>query len=235
MIRAVMKTRNALGATAILAILAACSSDPQPDDTFSALRQVASGLGAKVIPGRAAKSAAPVRSADDIARAALAANPAPLVLATLQATQSSQAMAMVAQNGGKRTYASPNKQALILQDGILLATRGLGHDLNAAKIDQVAPLIHSRRNGDARRVNYILSGEGKEIALSLDCSVTTGADKAFDFAGRSWKARQVQESCTGKGVSFSNSYLVDASGRIILSNQWIGPGLGHMTIQTIRP
>ena len=42
------------------------------------------------------------------------------------------------------------------------------------------------------------------------------------------------ESCAGHGVAFQNNYLVQG-GRITVSRQWIGPALGYVTIQELRP
>lgn len=174
-------------------------------------------------------------SAGAIAARALAANPNPLILATLENAGRTQAMAMVGENGGMRSFMTPNEQALILRRGMLVGTKGLGADLAAAELDDAAALIRARRPGTAHRVMRHLRGSGQEAPLPVTCTIVTGEPKSFDFAGRHWQTRQVAESCAGYGVSFQNSYLVTAAGQIPLSRQWISPQLGYVTIQTIRP
>ncbi|WP_189654825.1 YjbF family lipoprotein [Paracoccus mutanolyticus] len=42
------------------------------------------------------------------------------------------------------------------------------------------------------------------------------------------------ESCVNGPLKFQNNYLVQG-GRITVSRQWIGPNLGYVTIQELRP
>lgn len=233
----VMKNVAGLMATALL--LAACGT---PDDEAQGtivgqLRQAvaptvarATGKGAAAEP----QPAAPM-SADEMAARALAANPAPLILVGLESSGATQVMAMVGENGGMRTYMTPNEQALIIRGGMLTGTKGLGHDLSVAEVDNVAALIRSRRAGQATRTNRYLGGDGVERPLAMNCTVALGGGKSFGFAGSSWNATQVVETCQGGGVEIQNSYLVSASGQIPVSRQWISPRLGYVTIQTIRP
>lgn len=224
---------------ALVLLLAACGNDAQQGQGAATLRQVAGTLisdaGAAMGRGQADATAAAPRSADQIAASALRANPGPLILATVEQAGHMQAMALIGESGGRRTFATPNMQALVLEGGMLAATRGLGHDLNAADSGPVAALIRGRRAGQATRMNYYLTGEARERALQMTCTVTPGQMQEYNFAGRSWSARQMAENCEGSGTSFANNYLVDGNGQIVMSRQWIGPALGHVVIQTIRP
>lgn len=238
MMRIVTKTGFAL---ALIGLIAGCSGGSQGSDGGASKRDSGAGAllrqaaGQIVAQRRAARApkAAP-RSADQIAASALNANPNPLILTTLESRGATQAMAMVGENRGTRTYMTPNEQALMMRGGLLVGTRGLGHDIASVEIGTES-LIRARRNGQASRVMRYYSGDGVERPLPMNCTITTGAAKSFDFAGRSWSTRQVVESCQGAGAQIQNNYLVSAGGQIPLSRQWIGPDLGYVTIQTIRP
>lgn len=170
-----------------------------------------------------------------MAARALAANPAPLILVSLESTGATQVMAMVGENGGMRTYMTPNMQALVIRSGMLTGTKGLGNDLSVAEVEGTANLIRARRAGQGSRTMRYISGDGTERPLPLNCTIAVGDAKSFSFAGTGWNATQVVESCEGSGAEVQNSYLVTASGHIPVSRQWIGPRLGYVTIQTIRP
>jgi hypothetical protein len=107
----------------------------------------------------------------------------------------------------------------------------------SAKTDAAAGLILRRQAGTVDRVYRYLDGEGIERPLPMACSVTTGPAKSFDFAGRHYDTLQLDESCqaTSTTLTVSNSYWVTADGTVALSRQWIGPALGHVTIQLVRP
>lgn len=230
--------RHPAAVLATVLLVAACGSggEDEGNPIYDQLRQVAGPAVARV-GGKteAPKQAAAPLTADQMAARALAANPAPLILAGVESSGATQVMAMVGENGNMRTYMTPNQQALIIRSGLLTGTKGLGHDLSAADVEGTAALIHGRRNGQAQRTMRYLGGDAIERPLPMNCTVTVGENKNFSFAGTGWTATQVVESCTGSGAEVQNSYLVTASGQIPVSRQWIGPQLGYVTIQTIRP
>lgn len=233
----VIKTGLALAAAA-LALTACGSPDQEADNTvLGQLRQTAAPALSRVTGGGdgGQQAAAAPRTAEDMAARALAANPAPLILVNLESTGATQVMAMVGENNGMRTYMTPNEQALIMRNGMLIGTKGLGNDLSVAEAGNSAALIRSRRSGNASRINRYIGGDSVERPLPMSCTVASGETKSFAFAGRNWSATQMVESCEAGGVSVQNSYMVSPSGQIPVSRQWISPDLGYATIQTIRP
>lgn len=231
-----MTGRMMRGAMLAALALAGCSNrggeeGPTPlGVAWEAAGQIASGLGGKDAP-----APGPADTPEAMAARALAANPAPLVLAHIGDGAGPQVLAEVGRNRTMRTYMNPARQALILRDGLLSGTRGFGNDLMVAEPGALAGLIRARQAGSGQRVMRYLSGDGVERPLPLTCTTRPGEAQAVALAGRSWQARQVHESCAGHGVEFQNSYLVTADGQIPVSHQWIGPQLGHVTLQVIRP
>ncbi|WBU62960.1 YjbF family lipoprotein [Paracoccus aerodenitrificans] len=223
----------AVGAVA----LTGCGSPDMVDD--SVMGQIAE-LTAPAVAGitgrgQAAEPARPALSAEEMAARALAANPAPLILVNLESTGATQVMAMTGENGGMRTYMTPNEQALIMRGGMLVGTKGLGNDLSVAEVQNSASLIRARRSGQATRTNRYVGGDSVERPLPMTCSIATGQGQSFALGGTSWNATQVVENCQGAGVEVQNTYLVTPSGQIPVSRQWVSPVLGYVTIQTIRP
>ncbi|UXU75002.1 MULTISPECIES: YjbF family lipoprotein [unclassified Paracoccus (in: a-proteobacteria)] len=207
---------------ALIAGLAACGNDDSGNASNPLMIAAKTAVGtAARIRGAEDQPAAPARTPEQMAAEALRVNPGPLVLVGFESLGRNQVMAMTGENGGMRTYMAPSKEALILRGGMLVGTRGLGHDLSVAE-PQTEALIRAGRSGSASRVMRYYSGDGLERPLKFDCTVGPGP-----------KPGVVIESCQGHGVSFQNSYLPQG-GTLAVSRQWVGPNLGYVTIQVLR-
>ena len=217
MIRATM--RAAL-ATALLAVLAGCGNMAEEQSMSGKLIQYARQ---EVASRRGDKAPAPPPDPAQMAATALRVNKGPLILVGLERMGTTQVLAMTGENGDRRTYMTKKEQALILRNGMLSGTRGLGHDLSVAEMDGSAALIRAGRSGQAGRVMRYWTGDGLERPLRLDCAVAPGP-----------KAGVMTETCQNGPLKIQNSYLVQG-GRITVSRQWIGPDLGYATIQELRP
>lgn len=207
----------------LIAGLAACGNDDTGREANPLLiaAKTAGGTLAGMRGGAAQEAPAP-RTPEQMAAEALRVNPAPLILVGFESLGRTQVMAMTGQNGTMRTYMAPSKEALILRDGMVIGTRGLGNDLSVAE-PQTEALIRAGRSGSAPRVMRYYSGDGLERPLSFDCA--TGPGPA---------AGVILESCEGHGARFQNSFMPQG-GHLPVSRQWLGPRLGYITIQTLRP
>ncbi len=215
-----MMTRTAIGA-ALLAILSACGNMGSDGSVAGMLGTAVKQSAAKVRGEKAA--AAPARDPSAMAAEALRVNSGPLIMVGLENMGTTQVMAMTGENGGQRTYMTKNEQALILRGGMLAGTRGLGHDLSVAEMSNSAALIRAGRSGQARRVMRYWTGDGLERPMSFDCTIGPGP-----------KAGVILESCQNGPATFQNNYIV-SGGRVTVSRQWVGPNLGYVTIQELRP
>lgn len=215
------KTIRAGFGLAMLAMLAACGSAGS-DGGVRGMLVTAIKTGAAKAAGKD-RAAQPAPDPSAMAAAALRVNPGPLILVGLERMKTTQVMAMTGENAGMRTYMTKNEQALILRSGMLVGTRGLGHDLSVAEMSGSATLIRAGRNGQAQRVMRYWTGDGLERPLTLDCTIGDGA-----------KPGVIVESCRAGVLEFQNNYKVQG-GRVTVSRQWIGPDLGYVTIQELRP
>lgn len=211
-----------LAATA-LAALSACGNVNGDEAEYGPWGVLASTAQETVATRTSAdQPAAPARTPEQRAAEALRVNPGPLIMAGFESLGQTQIMAMTGQNGAMRTYMTPAEDALILRGGMLIGTRGLGNDLSVAE-PQTESLIRSGRTGSGQRVMRYFSGDGLERPLQFACTVGAGPNPGVTV-----------ETCEGHGISFQNSYMVQG-GRIAVSRQWVGPALGYVTIQTLRP
>lgn len=207
----------------LVAGLAACGNDKS---NSQASPLMIAGQAAKSMVttarGKSAEEAAPTRTPEQQAAEALSVNPGPLVMIGFENLSRTQVMAMTGQNRNMRTYMAPSKESVILRDGMLVGTRGLGNDLSVAE-SSTEGLIRAGRSGQGQRVMRIYSGDGTERPLTFDCTVGPGPNKGV-----------IVENCQGHGATFQNSYMPQG-GQIPVSRQWAGPKMGYLTVQTLRP
>ncbi|WP_246026545.1 YjbF family lipoprotein [Paracoccus luteus] len=206
-----------LAALAVLATLTACGNTASDGPSNLGIARQALG---QVLAGRRAAPAAPAPDPQAMAAEALAVNKGPLIMVGLESMGTTQVLAMTGQNGGMRTYMTKNEQAVIMRGFMLTGTRGLGNDLSVAEAAGSAALIGAGRSGAAQRTMRIYSADGLERPLVFDCRIGPGP-----------RAGVMVEDCAGHGLTFQNSYLPGAG----VSRQWAGPGLGYVTVQTLRP
>ncbi|MFV0384152.1 YjbF family lipoprotein [Paracoccus sp. (in: a-proteobacteria)] len=216
--------KSAAVSAMLLGTLASCGSNSVGDDNASlgsSIRQIAVESLPASVTGQVGKAAeAPAkRTAEDMAATALRVNPGPLILTSLESYGTTQAMAMTGQNGAMRTFMTPNHQAVILRNGFLLGTRGLGNDMSVTEA-QTEALIRAGRAGSGQRIIRYWTGDGLETPLQFSCITAP-------------QGGGVAEECTGHGITFQNSYVVQG-GVIVASRQWGGPRLGYLTIQLLR-
>lgn len=121
-------------------------------------------------------------------------------------------------NGAVVTWTSAARQALSLQDGILVASRGFGADLMRA---DAGPTLAALARGGGEEVYvrsyYYLDGENREVEQRYGCQMKR------DDEG-------LRETCANPGASFANLYVTDTAGRLLRSAQWVGVGVGAVAI-----
>lgn len=224
--------RTALAALAVLGV-SACGTDTSKTEGSRIAIGIAKDLAGRVAPGRKAQAAG-TPDPERLAASAKKSFSGPIVLAQMEKTGLLTALGEIGRNAGMRSFVTPNQQSLMLRQGLLVGTRGLGNDLMSADPGAAAALVTGRAGGRAERVWRYLDGEGIERPLPMSCTIARGPAKRFSFAGNAYDTVQMDESCAGQGAAIANSYWVTGDGTIALSRQWIGPALGYVTIQLVR-
>lgn len=223
-----MSLKRAIPAALLCALaLGACARDSAGLGAAPTGGSLLAGSLASALPGRKAKAGAP-QDVATIAVNALAANSGPVLLAQFDGVPTPMVMAERGRNGAMRTFISPDNRALILRDGMMAGTRGLGRDLMSSETAESAALIGARKAGTAKRVQYYLDGDGLERPLPMTCSIAPGAP----LQQQGVTVTPVSETCAPAGAE--NSYMVGADGRILASRQWIGPRMGYLNITQLR-
>jgi hypothetical protein len=215
--------RNGAMALTLLATLAACANQGADDaETSPASILVQTAREALSAHTQKDQASAPARTLQEQAAEALRVNSGPLIQVGFESLGRNQVLALTGQNGAMRTYMTPSEEAVILRNGMLVGTKGFGSDLSVAE-PGTEGLIRAGQSGRATRVMRYLGGDGLERPLQFYCTTGPGPNPGV-----------MVEDCAGYGLTFQNSYAV-SGGQIPVSRQWVGPGLGYITVQTLRP
>jgi len=175
----------------------------------------------------------------DVIPNVLAATDEPLLLATFRNSGNNVFLRRIASNGPYETWAdagTTERRTITTRDGMLTATRGLSRDLMSSDIQETAALVKSRTEGRATRVQRYLDGENQIVEISLRCYVKRGDSIRVRIGEIDRPAVQMVETCQDAMREWkpTNSYSVDASGRILKSVQWMNDVFGPVTIQRLR-
>lgn len=123
---------------------------------------------------------------------------------------------------------------VILRDGILFATRGLGRDL--ASSDTSAGQRAVRTNGPSggeRRMQVRNDVHGAD-EIVLQCESTVLGRETIEIIELRFQTRKVRETCQASYGTVTNDYWVGTRGDVLQSRQWAGPGVGYLKIRLLK-
>ena len=163
----------------------------------------------------------------------LAAIDGPLILVEIPEAPSQAGLSVAGTNGGYVTWAAENSTLVITRGGVVTGTRGLGFDLMNTDLGGTLAAIASG-GGSSTRVHRFLDGEGKVLARSFACHLSTTGHEVVRLVTAALEASRVSETCEGAlGGRFVNDYWV-AGGEVIKSKQWISPQIGYMLVERVK-
>lgn len=174
-------------------------------------------------------------SAAEIAQALQATNK-PVALFQVENRKNAQVLlSEVERNGAYQTFGNQSRQAVVLRDGMITASRGLGGDLMSVEEDELLDMIQSRASGNVSYVQRFLTPEYKTKVIIYYCSVRPGAGNHTPLGRASMPTSSVGVSCKSTGeASFENSYYLAGDGTIVSGRQWMGETIGYVDTQLLR-
>lgn len=176
------------------------------------------------LPGVGGESApAPGFSANDIA-----ANPSGFVLMQVGLFGEEAALSrLTARNARTETWESQNGFSVSYQDGIMIATRGLGEDLLAASVSGIRESIRAG-GGEGRRVHDRIGDLNQIVQESFECTVSAGEPEEINLGLRTVQTRKYAEICLSSRLQFTNNYWIDDQGEIVTSLQFVTEEVGYI-------
>lgn len=146
----------------------------------------------------------------------------------------------IANNGGYLDYRDAAGRSIRMHDGAVVATEGVGVDLEAVRFaedDPVANQTPLARWPDRLFREYQYQWRhGPQYGITLACEYQRLARETIEIVELTFDVVRVVETCTNQERQVVNTYWVEAdTGFIWRSEQWLGPQVGHATVDIIRP
>ena len=211
---------------AMVAALAGCGSRENADEGY---RQAFDTFRSAF----ARQSAEPAPITQGQIDAVLQQSNMPMVLAIVEKTKTQAVLGEIARNGRYATFASADRQAIVLKDGLVASTRGLGADLMSSDTADLERLVRARKAGTARYALRFLDGEDQRQEVLVTCATTVGASAPVVLGAMNTSGQIVKAACSGD-VTFTNAYVVGSDGFVLASQVWIGEINGTLATQILR-
>ena len=132
-------------------------------------------------------------------------------------------LGLIATSQGVQTWQTGDGVSVSLRDGLIVSTRGLGFDVMGSDVQQSLHAISGTLSGSYTVKRRYLTADNRSASITATCTMSTsGTDRVFI------------EECTTLDSTFRNEYLLDASGRIAQSIQWIGPEIEYLGLSYVN-
>ncbi|UWQ18105.1 YjbF family lipoprotein [Jannaschia sp. M317] len=227
-----MRTFKQLCAASALVLLAACSGGTHVSETED---KGGFDILADQVRGRIASRGEPAPDARDVLNAGrIARSRTPLLLAVIQKSDTALTLVPLNTNLGVTQWRDASGGGLLRRNGLVVGTRGLGHDLMTSEIDSLLQAL-SRGGGPSVRVNRYLDGENGIEAVQYLCEVARVGSQNLQFYGTTYATTIYAEQCAGDDeTAFTNRYWIDSSGRIRRSEEFVSPVAGAIEINVLK-
>ncbi|MEV8465927.1 YjbF family lipoprotein [Fluviibacterium sp. DFM31] len=208
--------------------LAGCSSEPTGQAPDQLLAQVTGSLFSS-----GNRETSEVRDISELNRAAIADVAIPLILFELPEQGVATTLKVWYEDGAFVYWRSADGGSVIVDDGVVFATRGIGWDLMAAETRQTAALIRQGRGGGYSRSYRHLDGLNQMIVRDMSCRLERAGSETIVVLERRHPVIRYEETCQDETLAFTNTYWAGSDGFLWKSRQWIGAKLGSATIQRL--
>lgn len=137
--------------------------------------------------------------------------------------------------GAVRIWRSADGAQIVLRGGVLIATRGLGNDVDSTLAQTMIAALSARAPVSGHHVLYTVTSENSTKAVDLSCQSKLIEDDVIDIAGRQIETRQVRVTCRWGAETKVYDFWVDAGGSTVRqSRQWAGPDLGYIRTRLLN-
>lgn len=146
----------------------------------------------------------------------------------------------VADNGGFLVYQDTARRGIVMEDGLITATHGLGYNLDAVAHERGDPIagrmpVPEWPSSVSRSYRFSIRGQ-QQYEIGVVCAFKRGVREIIEIVEVRLEVVRVDETCRNSTRSFVNTYwAAPDSGFIWKSQQWVGPRLEPMTVEIIRP
>tara|TARA_R110002110_G_scaffold162344_1_gene361583 strand:+ start:1180 stop:1848 length:669 start_codon:yes stop_codon:yes gene_type:complete len=156
----------------------------------------------------------------------------PALTLTVESRSQTGRLLLESRINGVETWLSSDLSAVMLENGMLQGTRGVGSELFAAELSEPMALILSGRTGYSNRLHSNFNGNEEIVIHNFRCLVEFEGSAVIKLEIGNAPTRVMTEDCKSSDQSFQNTYWVSTkSGAIVQARQWAGDELGYIKTQ----
>ena len=159
--------------------------------------------------------------------ALLAAGAGDILVAKLINRDAVAPLTRVGTNGTAVTWRTPAGVTLILDQGILVGTRGLGNDLMGVDLGGTRAALDAG-GGTTTRQHALLTSTDQIRQRAGDCTITSDGPATITTVAGEFETEKFSEVCKGQ-LSLTNSYWLH-EGKIVQSLQAISADVGYVLL-----
>ncbi|UWR30208.1 YjbF family lipoprotein [Sulfitobacter sp. W002] len=136
--------------------------------------------------------------------------------------------------GMVEVWQSTDQAQIVLREGVLVGTKGLGGDMRSAQAQTVIAALDGQGGGGERLITLArLDGTAQTVPFA--CDVTHLGPETIQIVDRRLSVRHFREDCVYGATTFSNDYWAEVgTGKLRRSRQWAGPQFGYMAIDLLK-
>jgi hypothetical protein len=134
---------------------------------------------------------------------------------------------LVQNNGARQTWDVQVGFTVAFDDGMLVATRGLGGDLMGANTTEVRAALNAG-GGQATRLHDYLDGMDQVVTESFACEIVAQGTEEIDLGLRRATLAKFSETCRNARVEFENLYWLDDRGQVLSSRQYVSRTVAYL-------
>jgi hypothetical protein len=136
--------------------------------------------------------------------------------------------------GTVEVWQSSDGAQVILRNGVLVGTKGLGGDMRSAEAGPTLAGFDGQGGGGARLIT-LSRGDGASQTLEFACDMTHQGREVIQIVDQRVSTFRMQESCVHGQFRFVNEYWVETTGgRMRKSRQWAGPIFGYIALERLK-
>lgn len=141
-------------------------------------------------------------------------------------------------SGTVEIWESSDKAQIFLRDGVVVGSRGIGGDINAAGAQSTLNALKRQGEGSGLRNFNVSDGDVTTTDYTFRCDVVNLGPEKISVARKAFTTSHMQETCILAGAELQvvrNDYWVEqSSGFIRKSRQWMGPRVGYFEILAVK-
>lgn len=137
--------------------------------------------------------------------------------------------------GTLRTWRTGDNSYVVLREGIMVTTRGVGDDIGSTDANAAVAAVRGARPVSGPQTMYLPSNAGGTTRIDLSCQMQSLGPQRITIVGRGFDVVHLRQNCTGADEPVINDYWVDRRGGTVWqSRQWGGPGMGYVRLRLLK-